>query len=361
MPVSVVTAEEYAEQNARLDAVERRLTLVEGNGPPPADPGPDPDPGPGAAAVWLSGGNPNINKQETSAQFAAWRGRKDTTALCYPTRDKWETLVSATVGQPGIWTDKTIRLIVQMPFFPVGAYTYAEAAAGKYVQYWKQCAANWKARTDKGFAPPIISAGWEANHNGAGMHYWCGPGGGPQRYTTAKEYVTTFQLFSDTFHAVWPEAEIAWAMNGHDSPGTIAGQYPANDPRNIYPGGAYVQWIGVDYYDHYPPSFGGTTSAKRKDFQAEANDVNGIRWYLNFAKSEGKGFIVPEWAVVSGDDNRGGDNPTYVTNMFGVFREALAAGVNVAECYYDDTAQKMGIMGGQNPKAAAEYVKQIRA
>lgn len=356
MPVSVPTADEFAAGLARLDDFERRLRIVEDRAP---DPLPNPDPEP--TGMWLSGGSPNINKAEATAQFGAWCGQVKKVANCYPTRDNWSTLVSATSGQPALWAKSDVTPIVQLPFFPQGAYTYAEAAAEKYVPQWKQFATAWKGRKK------LICPGWEANHSGTSMHYWCGPGGGPQRYTKYDLYTKTFDLFAKVVHDIDSDAEIGWIMNGHDSPGFVAEKYPANDPRNILPNPEHLAFLGVDYYDQYPPSFGGTnTSGKRKDFDTESREVNGVRWYADLAFSLGVQFAVPEWAVVSGDDNRGGDNPTFVTNMNKVFTEAwnrkLPDGRRLmkVESYYDDAAQRMNISAGQNPKAAAAYLAAYR-
>lgn len=365
MSVAVPSVDEFAAQVKRIDDLDRRLKLVEG-GAPPADPPPVPEDPPQQSGFWLSGGNPNNNTQAGAEQFGRWRGKKVDTALTYPTRDAgWGPLISATSGQPGAWTDKSVVLLIQMPFFPQGAYTYAAAARGEYDAQWKQLGTNWAAREAAGFARPVFSPGWEANHNGAGMHYWGGPGGGPQRYPDYAAYIAVYQRFVTKVRETYPAARFGWMMNGHDSPGFGAGAFPANDPRNIYPGKGYVDVIGVDYYDHFPPSFGGTsTSSRRKDFDVESREVNGVRWYLDFARSEGKAFGVFEWACNSGNvggGDHGGDNPTFITNMVKVFREALAAKVGVYECYYEDTAQRMGIMNGQNPNAAAAYLSLYRA
>ncbi|MCK9896982.1 malectin domain-containing carbohydrate-binding protein [Frankia sp. AgB32] len=335
--------------------------LCYGTGTPTSDPGTGGSGGTGTA-VWLSGGNPNNNRQDTGLKFGTWRGKPITCALHYPERAKdWGPLTSAA----GYWTDKTITLIVQIPPFPQGSYTYAAAAKGRYEAQWKQLAQNWKARTDAGFPPPVFSMGWEANHSN--LHYWGGPGNGAQHFQSYDEYVTTWQRFSMVVRAVDPRARLLQTWNGHDSPGFGAGQFPANDPRNIYVGKGYLDGVGVDYYDHYPPSFGGTsTSPSRRDFAAEAADVNGVRWYADFAWSEGLEFWVPEWACNSSNLTvGGGDNPTFVTNMVAEFARVRARGQSGGECYYDDDAQRMSILGSSgspaNPRAAVEYQRLYRS
>lgn len=338
----------------------------------PTDPGPGGGGGTGTTARWLSGGNPNNNSQDTGLRFGTWRGRPITAALCYPTREAgWGPLISATSGQPGAWKDKTIVLIVQMPFFPQGGgNTYAAAVRGDYDGQWQQLGRNWAARETAGFARPVFSPGWEANHNA--MHYWGGPGGtvkgSEQHFQTYEQYIQTYRRFVATVRGVYPGARFAWVPNGHGSPGFGAGKFPAGDPRNIYPGDDVVDWIGVDYYDHYPPSPGGTAGANKVDFDVESRKVNGVRWYLDLARAAGKGFAVAEWACDGNNPaagNGGGDNPSFIANMVKVFGEAVATGVPLIECYYDDDQQRMSIMGmtstPANPKAAQAYLAAYRA
>lgn len=344
--VSVPTQDDHDALAARVTALERRLFEHEADHQPDPTPQPEPEP----AGFWPSGGSPNINSAAASTQFGVWRGRPvddGDVALCYPTRDRWDTLISATSGQPGLWAGSPITPVVQMPFFPSGSYTYAAAARGEYVPQWRQFATNWKGRRK------WISPGWEANHSN--LHYWSGPSGRTQNWHAYDEYVDTFDLFAKTVHAIDPDAQIIWTVNGHDSPGFAAGRFPANDPRNILPDVAHLAAIGVDYYDHYPPS-------TVVPFDQEAAAVNGVRWYMELAAELGVQFAVPEWAVKNNTALQGGgDNPAFITNMHKVFTEAwgrrLPDGRRLLafECYYDDLPQKMNISSGQNPKSAAEY------
>ena len=351
VPTSEEVAGALAGQKAEFDRgladVRARLAALEGKPRP---------------ATWLSGGNPDNNTQTGAEQFGRWRGKKCTCALAYPVRDGgWGPLTSATALPQGVWTDKAVKLVVQLPMFPQGNYTYAACAAGTYREQHKQLGANWHKREKAGFERPVFMLTWEHNHRGPGMHYWGGPGPAVQQFHDYDEFVGAFRQTVEAVRETYPEAEFGFVGNGHDSPGYGAGRFPANDPRNTYPGREYVDWIGVDYYDHFPPSFGGTsTSSRRKDFDVESREVNGVRWWMEFALAEGTGFAVPEWACNSGDvagGDHGGDNPSFVANMKKVFDEAAAKGLDVLECYYEDTAQKLGVMNGQNPKAAQKYLE----
>jgi hypothetical protein len=83
-----------------------------------------------------------------------------------------------------------------------------------------------------------------------------------------------------------PRAPIAviWSTLPAGSP-TV----PQNRPRHFYPGDAYVDWVGTDFY------------SDNQDWKA----LTGL--YNRFA---GKPFTIPEFGVSQGDD------PTYVKRLF---------------------------------------------
>lgn len=95
---------------------------------------------------------------------------------------------------------------------------------------------------------------------------------------------------------------------------------------DLYPDDQWVDLIGIDAYDHYPPS---PTLA---EFTKQANETGGITWLYNIARQHGKLFGVGEWGVVSGrDDNGAGDNPSYIQFMWDWLREPAGKGL-----YYEN-------------------------
>jgi hypothetical protein len=82
-----------------------------------------------------------------------------------------------------------------------------------------------------------------------------------------------------------PRAPVAviWSTLPAGSP-TI----PQNRPRNFYPGNAYVDWVGTDFY-------------------SDDQDWNALTGLYNRFSS--KPFAIPEWGVSTGDD------PGYVQNL----------------------------------------------
>ena len=65
---------------------------------------------------------------------------------------------------------------------------------------------------------------------------------------------------------------------------------PANMPREYWPGGAYVDWVGTDFYSRFP----------------------NFHWLDDFYRDfPGKPFVFGEWALWGADD------PAFVNRLFG--------------------------------------------
>jgi hypothetical protein len=82
-----------------------------------------------------------------------------------------------------------------------------------------------------------------------------------------------------------PPLAMVWVPQTRGTP-----DIPANLPRAYWPGGAYVDWIGTDFYSRFP------------NFQ----------WLESFYRAfPGKPFAFGEWALWGGDD------PGFVSRLFG--------------------------------------------
>lgn len=90
--------------------------------------------------------------------------------------------------------------------------------------------------------------------------------------------------------ATLPSAPVAllWVPQVWGAPDT-----PQNAPRAYYPGNAYVDWVGTDFYSEWP---------------------NWVGLNRYFAQFPGKPFVFGEWAVT------GADNPRFVDQLFGWIR-----------------------------------------
>jgi len=96
-----------------------------------------------------------------------------------------------------------------------------------------------------------------------------------------------------------------------------------------YPGNAYVDYIGCDIYDScyaqntypYPANDSPADMLQRQKnawaSQSGTNN-NGLAWFENFAKTNGKPMAIGEWGMwaLGGDGRGGGDDTYFVQQMY---------------------------------------------
>jgi hypothetical protein len=81
-----------------------------------------------------------------------------------------------------------------------------------------------------------------------------------------------------------PQIAMVWVPQTRGTP-----DIPANMPRAYWPGGAYVDWVGTDFYSRFP----------------------NFHWLDDFYRDfPGKPFVFGEWALWGADD------PGFVTRLF---------------------------------------------
>lgn len=92
----------------------------------------------------------------------------------------------------------------------------------------------------------------------------------------------------------------------------------------LYPGDAFVDVIGVDYYDNKRHLDAASWEATAKSTTASGNP-RGIYTWLAFAKRHGKPIAFPEWGLQSETvpDN---DNPYFIQRMNELFRANAGSG-----------------------------------
>ena len=122
--------------------------------------------------------------------------------------------------------------------------------------------------------------------------------------------------------------------------GTIT--YPID---NLWPGDEYVDIVGSQYYDRCPPVPAGDRYAfeARLDARSFSNNPAGPRAWLEYARSKGKPWAVPEWGIGGpreGCAEPGIDNPYFIRKMYEFFWNNAA---DIAfEAYFND-------IGGGDP------------
>lgn len=110
--------------------------------------------------------------------------------------------------------------------------------------------------------------------------------GGPVATIDGRLHALKLPSVRGTSAATLPHPRVAflWVPQTAGSPDT-----PANGPRPYYPGDAYVDWVGTDFYSRFP-------------------NFSGLQRF--YSEHPGKPFAFGEWALW------GGDSPEWVNQLF---------------------------------------------
>ena len=284
------------------------------------------------SGVYLPGSSP-----ATYQSFATWRGQALDVAVDWPARSTWDDVVNPSWLYDR-WKNTPYTKVFGVAPVPEDddSATMAGCASGAYDSKWKQFGTNIAAA---GLASTtIIRLGWEFNGD---WYKWAA--------TDPTTFVNCWRHVVTAAESTAPALRWDWTVNRGTS-------QALSDPRAAYPGDQYVDVVGVDSYDMWP---GVLTEA---DWQKHYSGAWGLKFWSDFAQQHGKPVSVPEWGVIPGTSNaggNGGDNPFYVQKMVEWFR---SLGSHLAyEAYYDDPGSYCAssiFSPVQNPKASAAYQQQ---
>jgi hypothetical protein len=245
---------------------------------------------------------------EDPYEFGTWLGRDLRiwqTWNNYPDWPTMETIPPAHLyftGEGAAPFDKRWpgRMSMGQPLFAQGETTATCAGGGDDVHYTNIA----KALKSVGFGDTVIRLGWEAN----GDWFWW-------HATTdnAAEWNSCFQHAYNSFKAVDPRFVIEWNPNKSTD---MAGF----DSRSNYPGDKYVDVIGVDFYDSWPPY---PDEAAWDDHYWDTQNGGspiGMGAWIAFAQSHRKQLDFPEWGLNQGNDTTNPDNPLFINKMADTFK-----------------------------------------
>ena len=120
----------------------------------------------------------------------------------------------------------------------------------------------------------------------------------------------------------------------------------ANVPyANYYPGNAYVDIMGLDFYDQSCE-----TPNTAVSFSNLANEPASLTAFETFANAEGKPMSFPEWGLVSAS---AGDDPAYVNSI----GSTVANGNFAFQSYFDDGDSGTLPLSSATPLSVAAYIK----
>jgi Ca2+-binding RTX toxin-like protein len=193
----------------------------------------------------------------------------------------WDFTQSASWLANSLWSqvDKPVLWSVPMLVWN-GAPTLAQAAAGDFNDHYTSVAKSLLQSRSDDSGPIYIRAGWEFNLDG---FPWKANGMEGDFIGAYREFVDTFRDVSDRFKFEW-NTNVSWGPM---------------DPSKAYPGDAYVDVVGMDFY--WSPQYQGNDPIAA--WNELVNEPYGLKWLEDFAAAHGKPTAYSEWGIQT--DNAG--------------------------------------------------------
>jgi beta-mannanase len=118
-----------------------------------------------------------------------------------------------------------------------------------------------------------------------------------------------------------------------------------NEPySSFYPGNAYVDIVGLDFYD-----VGCDSPSTPLNFTQLSNETYGLTSFEAFAAAQGKPMSFPEWGLA----NLAGDDPAYIDGI----GSTVATHDFAFEAYFDAGAGSSLPLGSTTPLSLAAFQK----
>jgi hypothetical protein len=284
---------------------------------------------PWPSGVFVPGGDP-----ARYDGFAVWRGRALDIVTVWYDRWSWADLTDSWL--PAAWEGTAATKVWGIPPFPEGVGgSLGACARGDYDARWRDLAGDLRAHglDDES----IIRLGWELNGD---WYQWSAH--------DPAAYVGCWRRVVGAAESVAPALRWDWNVNAGPGQSVL-------DAAAAYPGDEWVDIVGINTYDNWPPACDATT------FQA--NNLNArfrLAHWLDFARAHGKQLSVPEWGthLIGQSGTRPcPDNPVYIAQMAEFFR--ANAGSIAYESYFNaDDEDFRGSLHAPNqqPRASAAYL-----
>lgn len=291
---------------------------------PVPEPGPQPNPQPQptenrSGLPWVSGVFVHDHEAETAEAFGRDRGAPVDIVVAFPELKTWKTMLDP-------WWQRAIpagaEACIKVPLWPK-AGGVADGVDDKWATLARQVAdvssTAW------------VTPGWEMN---IGQHWRITP-------ENRRQWVAAWRRAVEAMLGVCSTLRIGWNPNaGRDQTGV--------DTVQVFGELAdLVHGVGPDSYDAWPACVDPDAWRIHRGYLD--------RW-RTVAEHHGKKLIVPEWGGASGsqwDGHQGGDNPYYVRQYLGYFREH--ASILAFEAYFDEPAGYVASSLGQLPRLRDAY------
>jgi hypothetical protein len=284
--------------------------------------------------TWLSG----VGAAPDIAAFGAWRGRPAQMAATWD--DTNDAMVNSWAFQPGgeleLWTNP---VSIAVGGFAAGE-TWAQAAAGNFDSRWTTCLTNMRDLRAGKAGTIYIRPFHEMNGNWMAWSVYSGD---------EANFVTAWRRFRALQQSIYPASKLNFCPNNGSS---------QLDWRTYWPGNAYVDVVGVDYYNHYPTITDDATWTAALTLTTIGGAPQGLQTWLDYAASVGKPLVIDEWAGVAD----AGDNPAFIQHMHDFFSTngGTGSGKLLYESYFDSNETTYNdnfdlYPATQQPNTAARY------
>ncbi|HXQ44747.1 MAG TPA: glycosyl hydrolase [Acidimicrobiales bacterium] len=301
---------------------------------------------PPAAAIGVYTGAAN---PAGAAAFAAATGAHVTMAEDYLPGGPWTGIDGAGGSLSWMmdaWRGSGYRLVLAVPILDnSGNDSLAQGATGAYNQYFVTLA---QTLVGAGQSNAILRLGWEFTGNWDSWRV--------TDTTDAANYAAYFRNIVNAMRSV-PGQAFQYIWEGPDpQSGSYPGAYTADD---AYPGSAYVDYIGDDYYDQTwnggcGLAFNNTSTAAGSLCSWTSGTLASLNRVAAYAATKAKPVVFPEWGEADRSDGHGmGDDPVFIQQMAGwISTHDVAFGIYFN---FDPPGQQDSITDGRFPAALAEY------
>lgn len=267
------------------------------------------------------------------AGFTSWLGRKPARVLEFMS---WQKMNERSTWSMTCWKTIGVKVTYSLPMLPEdGSATLAQGAAGQFDTVFRNFATTLVAQ---GHADAVIRIGWEFN----GDWYAWAARKDPQAWVTYwRRIVAAMRGVSGA------NFKFDWCA---------AGGYTTLLAESVYPGDAYVDYIGTDVYNQ---SWDVNVDTPEERWNEQVNGRHGLAWHAKFAAEHGKPMSFPEWATgTRGDGHGAGDDPMFIEQM----AEWIVSHDVAYHNYWDfDHPHFSGrISDNGQPKAAAAFVRKFK-
>jgi hypothetical protein len=176
-------------------------------------------------------------------------------------------------------------------------------------------------------------------------------------------FIASWREFHRLKQLRWPEAKLCLCQNANTNMTSAGGNY---DWTTYYPGDAYVDLMGVDFYSgHW-----GSTGKNVNSVVMSGGGPFSLEAHRQFALAHGKALLLSEWGNNFGDGvglSGTGDAPDYIRQMWDYFKlhGGSGAGNIWGEIYFNVQQQNAGNFGiyptTKAPQAQAAYLQRYRS